>query len=92
MYEPARQRNGEVLQELKALGHSSCYHWCSRLQSLLLSSALCNKPNTCERLQQKGIINKIHSTFDVMDASSLPFVLTSSLVVTLAAVIHPDQQ
>lgn len=37
------------------------------------------------------MINKIHDTFDVMDASSLPSALTSSLVVALTVVIHPDQ-
>lgn len=35
----------------------------------------------CEGLQREQIINKIQDTFDVMDASSLPSVLTSSLVV-----------
>lgn len=34
----------------------------------------------------------MHNTFDVMDAPSLTSVLAPSLVVTLAAVIHPDQQ
>lgn len=49
------------------------------------------KPNMCEGLQQREIINKIHDTSDVMDASSLPSALTSSLVVAPTGAIHPDQ-
>lgn len=50
---------------------------------------LYNKPSMCEGLQK---INKAHDTFDVMDDSTLPSALTSSLVVALTVAIHPDQQ
>lgn len=77
------EENGGVLQELKPLGHSSCYHWRSWPGSFLLSAVTVQQANMCEGLQEQKIINKIHDTFDVMDASSLPSALTSSLVVAL---------
>lgn len=85
MYDLARRRNGEVLQELKVLGHSSCNHHHRPLP-------LYSQANTCEGLQPQQIINKIHDASDVMDASPLPSALTSSLVVVPASAIHPHQQ